>query len=325
LARTLLPLSQQVEPETAQDAKEAEPPEISEELENPDEPSESTELSTPDVEETVEAPVLPSPEPSPESQPGTSGTATPSGAELLQEQPALTTPEPDDPDEGTTSTVTFDGNGGRVKSKQAHVELHDGDCYGPLPTPLREGYEFLGWFTAPEGGEAIGADSVFTGTENQTLYAQWSYDPYAFWTFTLQNKTQQIYLCQQVSVYFEDVSPHATAQSVPLISATGSLNIAENRADSIVTDEWVAGKKPGLILKAVSDLSDSSARQELSARFPGVKVVLVTSQALGSDASGLYARLALAKELYPDWYLDVDLSVVQQELGVAQIPIAFSA
>jgi hypothetical protein len=87
----------------------------------------------------------------------------------------------------------------------------------------------------------------------------------------------------------------------------------------------VAGKKPGLILKTVGDLSDSSARQELSARFPGVKVVLVTSQALGSDASGLYARLALAKELYPDWYLDVDLSVVQQELGVAQIPIAFSA
>ena len=102
-----------------------------------------------------------------------------------------------------TCTVTFDGNGGRVKSREARLELSDGDAYGVLPVPLREGYQFDGWFTAPDGGEAVTETSVFSGSADITLYAHWTYDPFAFWSFTLQNHTQQVYLCQQISIYFE--------------------------------------------------------------------------------------------------------------------------
>lgn len=38
----------------------------------------------------------------------------------------------------------------------------------------------------------------------------------------------------------------------------------------------------------------------------------------------LYAKLALAKQLYGDWYTDVDLVKAAQELNVRSIPISFS-
>ena len=40
--------------------------------------------------------------------------------------------------------------------------------------PVREGYEFLGWNTEPDGsGESYDPEETFTITENTTLYAQW--------------------------------------------------------------------------------------------------------------------------------------------------------
>lgn len=222
------------------------------------------------------------------------------------------------------AAVTFDGNGGRVKSKEAKLHLSDGDAFGTLPVPLREGYGFLGWFTAPEGGAEITAESVFTGEADMTLYAHWEYDPVAFWTFTLQNRTQQVYMCQQTSFYFELEQENMTQAYCGLISDTGSLNIAENRSESAVTDDWVLAKKPQAVIKCAGGMGEAPAlKLALSARFPEQEIVIVTAEALGAGASGLYARLALAKHFYGDWYTDVDLSAVAAELGVSNIPISF--
>ena len=38
----------------------------------------------------------------------------------------------------------------------------------------------------------------------------------------------------------------------------------------------------------------------------------------------LYAKLALAKQLYGDWYTDVDLVKAAQELNIDSYPISFS-
>lgn len=222
------------------------------------------------------------------------------------------------------SMISFDGGGGRVKSRDAIREVSEGDALGTLPVPLREGYGFDGWFTLPEGGEQVHEDTVYTGPEDWTLYAHWTYDPYEFWSFTLKNRTQQVYLCQQASIYFETKTDQVTAQSCPLITAIGGQNIAENREDPNVTDDWVLAKRPQVVLKEVASLADAAKVQAaMSARFPEQKVVLVTSGGLGSGAQGLYARLALAKELYGDWYTDVDLSIVAAELGVDASPIYF--
>lgn len=46
-------------------------------------------------------------------------------------------------------------------------------AYGDLPTPSRDGYTFLGWFTAADGGtEVTSSTTVITSTDH-TLYAHW--------------------------------------------------------------------------------------------------------------------------------------------------------
>ena len=91
-----------------------------------------------------------------------------------------------------------------------------------------------------------------------------------------------------------------------------------------MTDDWVLAKKPQAVIKCVGGMGEvSSAKAAMNARFPEQEIVIVTADALESGAAGLYARLALAKHFYGDWYTDVDLSAVAAELGVSNIPISF--
>ncbi len=66
-------------------------------------------------------------------------------------------------------TVTLDPNGGSCSQTTAYVTA-DGAING-LPTPTREGFRFLGWFTAPVGGRNINNGEIIH--EDITLYAQW--------------------------------------------------------------------------------------------------------------------------------------------------------
>lgn len=70
------------------------------------------------------------------------------------------------------STVYFDANGGSVDTD--HKSLMSEELYGPLPTPVRSGYRFNGWFTAPNGGTQILPTTVVTAKKDSTLYASWS-------------------------------------------------------------------------------------------------------------------------------------------------------
>ena len=54
------------------------------------------------------------------------------------------------------------------------MQVTSGSAYGVLPVPVRDGYEFLGWFTASLGGSAVTADTVVGRTYMHWLYAQWS-------------------------------------------------------------------------------------------------------------------------------------------------------
>lgn len=47
------------------------------------------------------------------------------------------------------------------------------EVYGELPTPTREGYVFLGWYTEATEGEQITESSRYNINGNQTLYAHW--------------------------------------------------------------------------------------------------------------------------------------------------------
>lgn len=69
-----------------------------------------------------------------------------------------------------TFTVNFVSNGGTLSGETIR-SIVSGLAIGALPTPIRDGYTFLGWFTAAEGGAQVTADTVVTG--DMTLYAQW--------------------------------------------------------------------------------------------------------------------------------------------------------
>ena len=217
--------------------------------------------------------------------------------------------------------LTFDGNGGRVKSKEARLQLRAGEPIGNMPVPVREGWDFLGWWTEPEGGGQIFPETAFDTEIDRTAYAHWEYNPIEYWTFTLQNKTQQIYLCQQEPVYLE-IADHMTQIVCPLITDTGSCNIAAYLNSPETTDDWVEAKNPAVILRCVSSMEEADAAYTaMSGRFPGRAILIVKTDALGSGPSGIYARLALAKYLYGDWYTDVDLTVVAAELSLDVLPI----
>lgn len=69
-------------------------------------------------------------------------------------------------------TVTYDANGGTVSTQSKVYNLSD--SYGSLPTPIRTGYTFDGWYTAAKGGARITSDSVIVNAEDHTLFAQWT-------------------------------------------------------------------------------------------------------------------------------------------------------
>ena len=72
------------------------------------------------------------------------------------------------PPVGTEFTVNFDANGGDVTPSSA---VTTGGKLTSLPTPIRSGYDFAGWYTEPVGGQRVTVNKVFSG--NTTIYAHW--------------------------------------------------------------------------------------------------------------------------------------------------------
>ena len=69
----------------------------------------------------------------------------------------------------TLVAVRFNANGGTVSENTRSCLA--GYPYGALPTPVRSGYVFTGWFTSVNGGDRVGEeDDVMASI---TLYAHW--------------------------------------------------------------------------------------------------------------------------------------------------------
>ena len=66
--------------------------------------------------------------------------------------------------------VTFDANGGSVSQSSALIDKEA--RVGELPTPMKSGAEFLGWYSAKTGGYRISCEHLILA--NETYYARWS-------------------------------------------------------------------------------------------------------------------------------------------------------
>ncbi len=71
--------------------------------------------------------------------------------------------------------------------KIASKLLINGSAYGILPTPIKDGYTFDGWFTAVDGGTKITSTSIFSGTSK--LYAHWKEVPAVSEETTIPNSS----------------------------------------------------------------------------------------------------------------------------------------
>lgn len=69
-----------------------------------------------------------------------------------------------------TYTVSYDVNGGNGSYSPTTVK--EGEKIALPADPTRDGYEFIGWFTAPTGGDKVTSDTAVAG--NMTLYAHWN-------------------------------------------------------------------------------------------------------------------------------------------------------
>ena len=81
-------------------------------------------------------------------------------------------------------TLTFDANGGTTNV--AYKNIHYGDYYGDMPTPVRKGHTFKGWYTEKTGGELVTSSDKYLLDSDSTLFAHWSINSYTvtydYWT-----------------------------------------------------------------------------------------------------------------------------------------------
>ena len=91
----------------------------------------------------------------------TDGSGQSASCEVYVSAEPSPTPTPD-----KKYTVTFDSQGGSHVSSQT---VKEGTAIS-FPTPTRDGYKFLGWYTEADGGNKV---TSLTVTKNVTLYAHW--------------------------------------------------------------------------------------------------------------------------------------------------------
>lgn len=77
------------------------------------------------------------------------------------------------PNYSSVLSATLDAQGGECKDACQYLKY--GGYIGTLPTPVRTGFTFNGWFSEKNGqGSRYTADTVFWGLENVTWYASWT-------------------------------------------------------------------------------------------------------------------------------------------------------
>lgn len=84
------------------------------------------------------------------------------------------------PVDGKRIVVKFNGNGGTssLSAKQVLYGGSSNNLYGELPTANRNGYTFIGWYTAAAGGTKVTNITALRSASDHTLYARWSATPY---------------------------------------------------------------------------------------------------------------------------------------------------
>ena len=109
--------------------------------------------------------------------------------------------------------VTLNATGGEISSNTLDVTY--GKPYENLPTPTRQYYNFLGWYTDSGGGELVNNTDLVSIAANHVLYARWE--------SSLLDVTYE-YLVNNYSCA-------GTTKGTPVFTYTGNCEIVSNGED----------------------------------------------------------------------------------------------
>ncbi len=110
------------------------------------------------------------------------------------------------------TSIKFDANGGMVSVSSLDIAV--GDTYGSLPIPIRDFYDFEGWYTSKSGGEQITESTVATGSKEITVYALWTEHEVSGWTL-VQNVPSDAELIDRKWTYTETTYATSSQSTMP--------------------------------------------------------------------------------------------------------------
>lgn len=163
---------------------------------------------------------------------------------------------------------------------ESSIEIPESDKYGALPVPTRKGYEFLGWYTASDGGNKV-SESTTMGSSNTVVYAHWK--AYVI-TINYHNDgaqtwhsycTNAIKSCTNLDI----VESESTAYDAEYAHAEyGILDVGRfTKAGYKTSNRWKVGSKDSSIMVVDSNWSEelaTSATGKTVARYLGVDTQL---------------------------------------------------
>ena len=190
-------------------------------------------------------------------------------------------------------TITLDATGGKFSddSDTQNVVLEKGYSYGELPEPTKDGYKFIGWYTAETDGEEI-TDSSVVSESVSTIYAHWREKEYVLKT---GSEIKTIIQNAGTSVVYVDFTSDVAPTGVTI------TDLSANDSDAIVG--WVYGntykistqnKNKQIIFNEDSSQMFSSCSKILGIYFSNVdtsNVINMSSMFLGTSSLNDIANL----------------------------------
>ena len=195
-------------------------------------------------------------------------------------------------EESKSFTVTFvAGDGAEFVSGSPQLSVKEGGAYGEIPEVKWNDYEFLGWFSAAQGGNPIKPEAPVNS--DQTWYAHW-YRP-GYWAKQLADTV--------AGLKPEDI------RNCFVVSADEKLGkMAGDSGGALTTDETAAD-----VIVVYSDDDENIAKMKEA--HPNALIIGVSANAVSEDGDNqdrnLYSKLLILNALY-----DYDVSASREELKI---------
>ena len=126
-------------------------------------------------------------------------------------------------------TVTFDANGGTFSKESVECA----NIYTGFGTPTRDGYKFLGWYDALEGGNKIWNGTKVSGGATLTVHARWK--KLAISSFAMKSVSVSARDARSVGEQVVELSFETVADGVYEVQWTASLD-----GEWMVLKTWTA-------------------------------------------------------------------------------------